>query len=37
MPSLNEVIIYKDISFTVESADKRRIKRVKVTLPENKS
>ncbi|MFM8431897.1 MAG: gliding motility-associated protein GldE [Bacteroidota bacterium] len=37
IPSLNEVIIYKDISFTVESADKRRIKRVKVTLPENKS
>ncbi len=33
IPRLNEVIHYHGITFTVESADKRRIKRVKVSMP----
>lgn len=33
IPTLNEVLRYKDITFTVESADRRRIKRVKISLP----
>jgi gliding motility-associated protein GldE len=32
IPKLNEVIRFKDITFTIESADRRRIKRVKVAL-----
>ena len=34
IPKLNEKIKYKDINFTIESADRRRIKRVKIELPE---
>ena len=34
IPKLNEVINYKDVTFTIESADRRRIKRVKIKLPE---
>jgi CBS domain containing-hemolysin-like protein len=30
IPAKNEVIRFKNILFTIESADKRRIKRVKV-------
>lgn len=30
----NEKVIFEDIVFTVEAADKRRIKQIKVTLPE---
>lgn len=37
IPFRNEVIVYHDIKFTIESADRRRIKRVKITLPENKN
>jgi gliding motility-associated protein GldE len=33
IPRLNEIIRFKDITFTVESVDRRRIKRVKITLP----
>ena len=33
IPTLNEVVRFKDITFTVESVDRRRIKRVKITLP----
>ncbi len=36
IPYKFEVIKQKDISFTIESADRRRIKRVKITLPETK-
>ncbi len=36
IPYKFEVIKFKDISFTIESADRRRIKRVKITLPEKK-
>jgi hypothetical protein len=32
IPKLNEVIRFKEITFTIESADRRRIKRVKVAL-----
>lgn len=35
IPKLNEVIHFREISFTVESADRRRIKRVKVSLKGN--
>jgi gliding motility-associated protein GldE len=37
IPRLNEVIRFKDITFTVESVDRRRIKRVKISLPTSKS
>ncbi|WP_258542604.1 gliding motility-associated protein GldE [Parvicella tangerina] len=30
----NEKVVFEDIVFTVEAADKRRIKQIKVTLPE---
>ncbi len=33
IPGKNEVIDYKDIRFTIESADKRKIKRVKIYRP----
>ena len=33
IPDKNEVITFKDIRFTIESADKRRIKRIKVFKP----
>ncbi|MFM2207526.1 MAG: hypothetical protein RL213_1501 [Bacteroidota bacterium] len=33
IPKLNEVILFNGITFTVESVDRRRIKRVKITLP----
>lgn len=32
----NEKVVFEDIIFTVEAADKRRIKQIKVTLPELK-
>lgn len=35
IPRLNEIIRFNDITFTIESADRRRIKRVKITLPES--
>lgn len=35
IPQRNEVIKLNDLSFTIESADRKRIKRVKITLPEN--
>jgi putative hemolysin len=34
IPYKFEVIRFKDIAFTIESADRRRIKRVKISLPE---
>jgi putative hemolysin len=34
IPQRNEVIKLNDIRFTIESADRKRIKRVKITLPE---
>lgn len=34
IPQRNEVITYNNIKFTIESADRKRIKRVKVSLPE---
>jgi gliding motility-associated lipoprotein GldD len=34
IPQRNEVIKHNDIRFTIESADRKRIKRVKITLPE---
>ncbi|MFN8165410.1 MAG: gliding motility lipoprotein GldD [Bacteroidia bacterium] len=37
IPFRNDVITYKDIRFTIESADRRRIKRVKITLPDRKN
>lgn len=37
IPKLNEVMELNRISFTVESADRRRIKRVKIELPENRT
>ncbi|HQV98910.1 MAG TPA: gliding motility lipoprotein GldD [Bacteroidia bacterium] len=36
IPMRNEVVKLNDIIFTIESADKKRIKRVKITLPEKK-
>lgn len=33
IPQRNEVITYNDIKFTIESADRKRIKRVKIRLP----
>ncbi len=36
IPYKFEVIRFKDIAFTIESADRRRIKRVKISLPEKK-
>ena len=36
LPAKNEVVRFNDIVFTIESADKRRIKRVKIELPEIK-
>lgn len=36
IPQKNEVINFKNISFLIESADKRRIKRVKIILKEQK-
>ncbi len=36
IPNRSEVIRFNDISFTIESADRRRIKRVKITIPEKK-
>jgi len=35
IPLKNEKILFEGITFTVEAADKRRVKRVKVTIPEN--
>lgn len=35
IPKLNDIIRFKDITFTIESADRRRIKRVKVALQKN--
>ncbi|MFK7756057.1 MAG: gliding motility-associated protein GldE [Flavobacteriales bacterium] len=35
IPLKNEKIIFEMMTFTVEAADKRRVKRVKVTVPEN--
>jgi putative hemolysin len=35
MPSKNDKIEFMDYVFTIESVDKRRIKSVKITLPEN--
>lgn len=32
----NEKVVFEDVVFTVEAADKRRIKQIKVTLPEIK-
>jgi gliding motility-associated lipoprotein GldD len=37
IPMRNEVITLNDIKFTIESADRKRIKRVKITLPEPKA
>lgn len=37
IPQRNEIIKFNDIKFTIESSDRKRIKRVKITLPENKS
>lgn len=34
IPQRNEIIKLNDIRFTIESADRKRIKRVKITLPE---
>lgn len=34
IPQKNEQIVFADIKFTVESVDKRRIKSVKITLPD---
>jgi gliding motility-associated lipoprotein GldD len=34
IPERNEVIKLNDISFSIESVDRKRIKRVKITLPE---
>lgn len=34
IPQRNEVIKLNDIRFTIESADRKRIKRVKITMPE---
>jgi gliding motility-associated lipoprotein GldD len=36
IPQRNEVIRFNDIRFTIESADRKRIKRVKITMPEKK-
>jgi putative hemolysin len=36
IPQKGEEIIFRDIKFTIESSDRRRIKRVKITLPEKK-
>lgn len=33
LPSLRQKVIFEKVSFTIESVDKKRIKRVKVTLP----
>ena len=33
IPQRNEIITYNDIKFTIESADRKRIKRVKVSMP----
>jgi len=33
IPRRNEVITYNEIKFTIESADRKKIKRVKITLP----
>jgi len=35
IPRRSEVITYNNIKFTIESADRKRIKRVKITLPIN--
>ena len=37
IPQRNEVIKLNDIKFSIESADRKRIKRVKITLPEKKT
>ncbi len=37
IPQRNEVIKHNDIRFTIESADRKRIKRVKITMPEKTS
>jgi len=37
IPLLNEVLMLNDVRFTIESADRRRVKRVKITLPEKTS
>ncbi|MCA1751603.1 MAG: hypothetical protein LC670_07380 [Flavobacteriales bacterium] len=34
IPPKNEKVRFEDYLFTVEAADKRRVKRVKITLPE---
>ena len=33
LPKLRQKVYFKSICFTIESVDKKRIKRVKVTLP----
>ncbi len=35
IPQRNEIVKLNDIKFTIESADRKRIKRVKITLPDN--
>ena len=37
IPLRNEIVKFNDIKFTIESADKKRIKRVKISLPEKKN
>jgi gliding motility-associated lipoprotein GldD len=37
IPHRNEVIWLNEIKFTIESADRKRIKRVKITLPDKKT
>ncbi len=37
IPQRNEIIKLNEITFTIESADRKRIKRVKITLPEKKA
>lgn len=37
IPNRNEVVKLNGITFTIESSDKKRIKRVKITLPDKKT
>jgi putative hemolysin len=37
IPQRNEVVKLNNITYTIESADRKRIKRVKITLPEKKN
>lgn len=36
LPKLRQKILFKETQFTIESVDKKRIKRIKVTLPSNR-